>query len=142
MRKAGVAAAVRAAILSGVVATIACGSRAGPPEPPRLSLAPCSVDGIEARCGSLTVFENRTTRTGRTIALNMIVLPATGVLRQGPNWLKGAYEEILLGVAGLFVMALAFTLWKLRTRLLTVSAVLAAAESGELDDEQWDDNER
>jgi pimeloyl-ACP methyl ester carboxylesterase len=78
MRKAGVAAAVRAAILSGVAATIACGSRAGPPEPARLSLAPCSVGGIDARCGSLTVFENRSTRTGRTIALNMIMLPATG----------------------------------------------------------------
>ena len=48
MRRTGVAA-VRATILSGVAVTIACGSRAGAPEPPRLSLAPCSVGGIEAR---------------------------------------------------------------------------------------------
>ena len=74
--------------------------------------------------------------------LLMIVLPISGVLQQGPNWLKGAYEEILLGVAGLFVLALAFTLWKLRTRLLTASADLAAAETGDFEDEPWEDDDR
>ena len=74
--------------------------------------------------------------------LLMIVVPISGALQQGPNWLKGAYEEILLGVAGLFVTALAFTLWKLRTRLLTVSAVLAAAEAGDFEDEAWQEDER
>jgi pimeloyl-ACP methyl ester carboxylesterase len=41
-------------------------------------LKPCRLDGIdeELLCGKLTVFENRQTRTGRTIELNVVVLPA------------------------------------------------------------------
>src|SRR5262245_66097152 len=41
-------------------------------------LKPCRVAGIdeELLCGKLTVFENRETRTGRTIDLNGVVLPA------------------------------------------------------------------
>ena len=41
-------------------------------------LKPCRLDGIkeELFCGKLTVFENRQTRTGRTIDLNVVVLPA------------------------------------------------------------------
>lgn len=41
-------------------------------------LKPCRVAGVdeELRCGKLTVFENRKTRTGRTIDLNVVVLPA------------------------------------------------------------------
>ena len=43
-----------------------------------VKLKPCRVDGIneELFCGKLTVFENRETRTGRTIDLNVVVLPA------------------------------------------------------------------
>ena len=38
----------------------------------------CRVQGIheELLCGKLTVFENRQTRTGRTLDLNVVVLPA------------------------------------------------------------------
>jgi pimeloyl-ACP methyl ester carboxylesterase len=41
-------------------------------------LKPCRLTGIEEElfCGKLTVFENRETRTGRTIDLNVVVLPA------------------------------------------------------------------
>ena len=41
-------------------------------------LKPCRVPGVdeELLCGKLTVFENRKTRTGRTIDLNIVVLPA------------------------------------------------------------------
>src|SRR5262249_22790503 len=41
-------------------------------------LKPCRVTGVaeELLCGKLTVSENRTTRTGRTIDLNVVVLPA------------------------------------------------------------------
>src|SRR5438270_1519935 len=41
-------------------------------------LKPCRVEGVneELLCGKLTVFENRQTRTGRTIDLNIVVLPA------------------------------------------------------------------
>ena len=41
-------------------------------------LQPCQVAGIdeELLCGKLTVFENRETRSGRTIDLKIVVLPA------------------------------------------------------------------
>jgi hypothetical protein len=41
-------------------------------------LRPCKLPGLddELLCGKLTVFENRATRTGRTIDLNVVVLPA------------------------------------------------------------------
>src|SRR5262249_22849039 len=41
-------------------------------------LEPCRLEGIDEElfCGKLTVFENRKTRTGRTIDLNVVVLPA------------------------------------------------------------------
>ncbi len=41
-------------------------------------LKPCRLPGIgeELLCGKLTVFENRKTRNGRTIDLNIVVLPA------------------------------------------------------------------
>ena len=42
------------------------------------NLKPCRVEGVneELLCGKLTVFENRQTRTGRAIDLNVVVLPA------------------------------------------------------------------
>lgn len=36
---------------------------------------PCVVDGIEARCGTFVVPENRAKANGRTIGLNVVVLP-------------------------------------------------------------------
>jgi pimeloyl-ACP methyl ester carboxylesterase len=41
-------------------------------------LQPCRLTGIDEElfCGKLTVFENRKTRSGRTIDLNIVVLPA------------------------------------------------------------------
>ena len=44
----------------------------------RPTLKPCKITGVEEEllCGNLTVFENRKTRYGRTIDLNVVVLPA------------------------------------------------------------------
>ena len=41
-------------------------------------LKPCKLPGIDEElfCGKLTVFENRVTRAGRTIDLNVVVVPA------------------------------------------------------------------
>jgi pimeloyl-ACP methyl ester carboxylesterase len=39
-------------------------------------LEPCTVQGIAARCGTFTVPENRTRPGGRTIGLNVVVVPA------------------------------------------------------------------
>ncbi|MEJ2678120.1 MAG: hypothetical protein P8174_03480, partial [Gemmatimonadota bacterium] len=45
----------------------------------QLKLSPCSADvaPAPAQCGTFTVWENRTARTGRTIDLNVVVLKAT-----------------------------------------------------------------
>lgn len=46
---------------------------------PTLPLEPCRLDGgRDARCGTLTVFEDRAAGTGRTIDLAIAVVPATG----------------------------------------------------------------
>ncbi len=41
-------------------------------------LAPCTIDGTAARCGALTVPENRSVPGGRTIDVAVAVLPASG----------------------------------------------------------------
>jgi pimeloyl-ACP methyl ester carboxylesterase len=60
-----------AGIGSGVYVLFFSGptSYAWPPEP-------CVVEGVEARCGTFAVPENRTKPSGRTIGLNVVVLPA------------------------------------------------------------------
>src|SRR5258707_11175286 len=44
----------------------------------RVELKPCRVQNIkgEARCGTYEVFEDRKAKTGRKIALNIVILPA------------------------------------------------------------------
>ena len=45
-----------------------------------ITLADCEVAGIpgKQKCGTLEVYENRATKTGRKISLNIVVYPATG----------------------------------------------------------------
>ena len=47
--------------------------------PPSLTLKDCQLKGLQgnAKCGTLEVFENRATKKGRKISLNIILLPAT-----------------------------------------------------------------
>jgi pimeloyl-ACP methyl ester carboxylesterase len=49
-----------------------------------IALRPCEVRGLQgpAKCGTLEVFENRASRKGRKIGLNIVVLPATGQQRE------------------------------------------------------------
>lgn len=71
---------------------------AGPP----VALEPCILEYLEeeGRCGIVTVYEDRAAATGRTIDLNVIVVPATGnnlapdplfILAGGPG--QSATEE-------------------------------------------------
>src|ERR1044072_4780553 len=75
-----------------------------------LVLKPCAVPDIkgDAKCGTLEVFENRATRKGRKINLNVLVLLATGSKREadalfyfagGPG---SAATEEASGVAQMF----------------------------------------
>jgi pimeloyl-ACP methyl ester carboxylesterase len=69
-------------------------------------LKPCKLPGIdeELLCGKLTVFENRETRTGRTIDLNVVVLPALDPSRsEAPLFdLAGGPGVASTGAAGFY----------------------------------------
>jgi pimeloyl-ACP methyl ester carboxylesterase len=55
---------------------------AATPAPPHLELAPCKAPlPADARCGTYEVYENRAAKSGRKIALRVIVLPALGADR-------------------------------------------------------------
>ena len=60
---AGIGVGIDRAFLSGQM------RYSWPPEP-------CVVDGVEARCGTFVVPENRTKPNGHTIGLNVVVLPS------------------------------------------------------------------
>ena len=50
---------------------------------PTVALKPCEIQGVkDAKCGTFEVFENRATRQGRRISINILVLPATGEKRE------------------------------------------------------------
>ncbi len=59
---------------------LAAATLAAAPVSRSLTLTPCAVPGLEekARCGGIEVWENRSSRSGRKIRLNILVLPATG----------------------------------------------------------------
>ncbi len=65
--------AITALLLAGLFAAFA-----GCSPHRQLKLSPCHLKGLpeEVYCGSLTVFENRDTQQGRTIAIQIAVLPA------------------------------------------------------------------
>jgi pimeloyl-ACP methyl ester carboxylesterase len=75
MRRPPPFANILALFLLSAAAAIAAAPNSRP-----LTLAPCAVPGLpeKARCGGLEVYENRASRTGRKIRLNILVLPATG----------------------------------------------------------------
>ncbi len=52
--------------------------------PPKIELKDCEIRGMQgrAKCGTLEVYENRATKKGRKISLNILVLPATGDKRE------------------------------------------------------------
>ncbi len=51
--------------------------------PKTIALKDCEVPNVgKARCGTLEVYENRATKKGRTISLNILVLPAISNERQ------------------------------------------------------------
>jgi pimeloyl-ACP methyl ester carboxylesterase len=86
----------RAIAAGGVALVVALGAMFGrpgtlraPAPAPSISLHEC--DGLtEARCGTLDVFEDRRSTTGRKIAINVVVLPALEGRAGDPVfWLEG-----------------------------------------------------
>lgn len=58
--------------------TLCLAARPASAQPPRVVLVPCHPAGFsgEARCGHYDVYEDRAAGKGRTISLNIVVLPA------------------------------------------------------------------
>lgn len=57
-----------------------------------VNLQACKVPGVSdaARCGTYEVYENRATRVGRKIPLNIVVIPARSAMASEPIfWLEG-----------------------------------------------------
>jgi pimeloyl-ACP methyl ester carboxylesterase len=82
-RRAAIAAIAR--VIGILVLFEATGSHAQNAQtatPPRLVLAPCTLPDVDvamkAQCGTLTVYENRASKSGRTIGLRVVVFRATG----------------------------------------------------------------
>jgi pimeloyl-ACP methyl ester carboxylesterase len=98
---------IQRALAGGVVAAIAV-----LPSPARrvearedgIALHACQVPRFDgtARCGTVTVFENRRAKTGRTIDLNIVVVPAVSAT-PAPDpvfWLAGGPGVAATDVAG------------------------------------------
>jgi len=113
MLRAGPAGLIPPAIWLCLIVLAGCGAPARAPVVPsaRLELRSCSVQGspAEAQCGTYQVFEDRAARTGRTIPLNVVVLPALAahpapdpifVLTGGPG--QGAASGVTDDVVELF----------------------------------------
>ena len=67
-----------AGIAFGAMFLVACADSPDSVRAETLPLRPCRVAFVdnEVKCGTLNVIENRSTQQGRTIALNIVVLPA------------------------------------------------------------------
>lgn len=51
---------------------------------PKITLTDCPIQGFagKGKCGTFEVYENRATKKGRTITLNVVLIPATGEKRE------------------------------------------------------------
>lgn len=78
--RTSIPAAAACLLMAGALTRAAAPPSGEPGSPPRLSLAPCKVAGIEreVRCGRFDVFEDRAKHAGRKISLKIVVLPSTG----------------------------------------------------------------
>ena len=79
--------------------------------PARLELRPCRISHVEneVKCATYEVFENRDSRQGRKISLNIVVLPATARIKEtdaiflfagGPGQAATDFGRQALGIFG------------------------------------------
>src|SRR6185369_16061502 len=97
-------------VLALVITSLPCASTVQQNVPKRLVLNDCQIEGVKgtAKCGTLEVYENRATKKGRIISLNILVLPATGDKREPDPWVYfsggpgSAATEDAAGLADVF----------------------------------------
>jgi pimeloyl-ACP methyl ester carboxylesterase len=77
-------AALRAVFVAAPLMLASCGPTTPTPGAASLALKECRVKGIDVavKCATLDVFENRETRAGRKIGINIVVLPASARVKQ------------------------------------------------------------
>jgi len=96
---------LRIAVVAALAVTVRSSTPARvPPHGDGPVLHACEVPPLNgpARCGTVTVFENRRARTGRTIDLNVVVVPAMSA-RPAPDpvfWLAGGPGVAATNAAG------------------------------------------
>ena len=73
-------------ILTALVTTSCAGDGQEALADSRITLVPCDAANYQgqARCGTYQVWENRTTKSGRQIGINIVVLPALGERQPDP----------------------------------------------------------
>ena len=71
-------------VMAALVISLQCAITGQKNDTKRLVLNDCKPEGVEgsAKCGTLEVYENRATKQGRRIGINVVVLPATGDKRE------------------------------------------------------------
>ena len=70
--------------LAALIISLQCASAVRQNAAKPLVLSDCQPQGVRgpAKCGTLEVYENRATKKGRMIGINVVVLPATGDKRE------------------------------------------------------------
>lgn len=75
-----------------------------------VQLSPCTIPEVEgeARCGTITVRENRAKKSGRTIDLNVVVLKAKGTAKSDPLFaLQGGPGQAVVPLADFYARTFA-----------------------------------
>ncbi|MEW5928856.1 MAG: alpha/beta hydrolase [Gemmatimonadota bacterium] len=92
------------AVLLAAAVTAPASRSAAQAGAPGLTVEPCTLPGVSgpARCGTLEVWENRTTRSGRRIPVRFVVVPGTGTgpAREAITYLDGGPGSAATGAAG------------------------------------------
>lgn len=99
------------AVTCGILVLGACSDKTASQQTATLQLKPCRISHVdtEVKCTTLEVFENRTTRQGRKIAINIVVLPAIARNKEpdpvfffagGPGQAAGELAREVMAIAG------------------------------------------
>ncbi len=113
-------------LLLGAALLLAACTSGTEPARPAITLASCRLPGLEspARCGTLEVWEDRESRTGRKIALNIAIIPARARARESDP------VVVLAGGPGQGAVSLASQVMPLFARLNDARDILLVDQRG------------
>src|SRR5258708_22084182 len=113
-------------LLLGAALLLAACTSGTEPARPAITLATCRLPGLEspARCGTLEVWEDRESRSGRKIALNIAIIPARARAHESDP------VVVLAGGPGQGAVSLASQVMPLFARLNDARDVLLVDQRG------------